>query len=261
MKIYTIDQIKDIQNQQNYKYVGLFDQSGRAVITFNANNISPLSRLKEIETRLLSQALPDGYYFVKCKNVMAKNGTTDDYCLMKGEKLSEPPAPIIVESKAFQPEVLTYEGALKLQVDLERHKIENASLKQKIQDLEAELAEMSTLSENEEQQPVVSWIEQLTQIAAPLLDKHFQLKEQQLALKAYELKNRLPEKAPVRTKKAEDHKKLIEDTIMSFQDEPDVYEQLAALYNSALNQEDFLKNLKGDQELCDMFIKRSRNEQ
>ena len=252
MKLFSIEQIKEIQGKQNYRYLGLFDQQGRAIIPFNTNKGNPNERLREIETRLLSEALNDGYYFVKGKNVISKNGATDDFCIRKGEMLSETQqAPVIIEKQAFQPEVLTYEGALKLQVDLERLKLENANLKKQISELEERLAENDNLSEDAEQAPVVNWIEQLTQLAVPMLDKHFELKQQQLALKAMELQ-RLPAQQTNQRKPILDKQK-IEDCILTFQDNPDTYEQLAQLYNSALDQEDFLRNLKSDPDLFQQF--------
>jgi hypothetical protein len=254
MKLFSIEQIKEIQGKQNYRYLGLFDQSGRAIIPFNTNKGNPNERLREIETRLLSEALNDGYYFVKGKNVISKNGATDDFCIRKGETLSETAAaPVIIEKQSFQPEVLTYEGALKLQVDLERLKLENANLKSRILDLEEQLAENDNLAEEAEQTPAASWIEQLTQLAVPMLDKHFALKEQQLALKAMELQ-RLPTKQQTtnQTRPVLDKQK-IEDCILTFQDDPDTYEQLANIYNSALNQEDFLKTLRGIPDLFNQF--------
>lgn len=252
MKLFSIEQVKEIQNKQNYRYLGLFDQSGRAIIPFNTNKGNPTERLREIETRLLSEALNDGYYFVKGKNVISKNGATDDFCIRKGEMLAEATAPpVIIEKQNFQPEVLTYEGALKLQVELERLKLENQNLKNRIQDLEDQIAENDNLSEEAAQSSTSSWLEQLTQLAVPMLDKHFALKEQQLALKAMELQ-KLPAQQTNKPKTIL-NKQKVEDCILTFQDDPDVYEQLASIYNSALDQEDFLRNLKQVPELFNQF--------
>lgn len=254
MKLFSIEQIKEIQGKQNYRYLGLFDQQGRAIIPFNTNKGNPFERLKEIETRLLSEALNDGYYFVKGKNVISKNGATDDFCIRKGEQLAEAsPAPVIIEKQSFQPEVLTYEGALKLQVELERLKLENKSLKEKVIELTDQLSAKETLSEAEEPAPITSWIEQLTQLAVPMLDKHFELKQQQLALKAMELQRIPAKQQTTNQRKPILDKQKIEDCILTFQDDPDTYERLAELYNNALDQEDFLRNLKSDSDLFQQF--------
>lgn len=259
MRLFNIEQIKETFGRQNYRYVGLFDSSGRVIIPFNPNKIKTADRLREIETRLISEALPDGYYVVKCKHSTSVNATPDEYTVYKGEKLSEPgTAPIIIEKPIFQPDVLTYESALKLQVDLERLKLENKALKEKVDDLQAELNERQELSESDEQPAAVNWIQQLSEMALPLLDKHFQLREQQLQLKAYELKNRIPARPPQKpAQKPEDNKKKIETCILSFSDDPDKYETLAYYYNKALNQEDFLHNVKTEEnELFNEFMAR-----
>lgn len=253
MKIYKIEDLKRIQQEQNYRYIALFDSAGQQIIPFNPNRVTNETRLREIETRLISQGLPDGYYVVKCKNSTGKAVRTDDYTFYKGDNLSEalPPAPQIVEKVQFTPEVLTYDGALKLQIELERLKLENQSLKKEIESLKAELSEAETLSEESDGNTTLwenakGFLSELVGIGAPLLDKHFELKEKQLALKAMEIQNSRPlNSRPVeRPNREEQNKKVIEDFILTYQDDPDTYENLAALYNEALNQEDFLKNLK-----------------
>ena len=231
MKIYTIEQFKTIQQNQNYKYIGLFNQQGQGLIPFNTNKTTPAQRLREIETRLMSEALPDGYYFIKCKNSVYKSTPSDDYAIFKGQQLSENKtqviAPVqIVEKPAFQPEVLTYEGALKLQVELEKLKLENANLKEKINELEIAIEDKTVLSE--EAQPSMmenakNWLVEILSIGAPLLDKHFALKEQALQLKAYELKtlqNRpaQPMQKPENNFRPEAEKGKIENIIMTFQE-------------------------------------------
>lgn len=257
MKVFTVDQFKQIQNNQNYKYIGLFNQQGQAIINFNSNKQTPAQRLREIETRLMSEALPDGYYFIKCKNTVYGKTPSDDYAIRKGEQLSEQvevvPAQII-EKPAFQPEVLSYSGALKLQVDLERLKLENAALKRELEDLKTEVEEARLLSEEEEtpslMQNAKSWLEDIMIIGAPLLDKHFQLKERQLELRAHELrmlqanKPAAPMQKPENEIRAEQNKSSIENTIMTFQDQPEIYNKLADFYNTAQNVEEFLHNVK-----------------
>ena len=258
MKVYTIDEFKTIQNNQNYKYIGLFNQQGQTLVPFNSNKQTPGQRLREIETRLMSEALPDGYYFIKCKNTVYTKTPSDDYAILKGNKLSEPgtevPTVQIIEKPSFQPEVLSYSGALKLQVDLERLKMENTALKRELEDLKTEIEEARLLSEEEEtpslMQNAKSWLEDIMSIGAPLLDKHFQLKERQLELRAHELrmlqasKPATPMQKPETQIRPEENKSLIENVIMTFQDQPEIYNKLADFYNTAQNVEEFLHNVK-----------------
>jgi len=259
MKIYKIEDLRRIQSEQNYRYIGLFDYNGAQIIPFNPNRVTNETRLREIETRLISQGLPDGYYIVKCKNSAGVKVATDDYTIYKGDQLSETAAPQIIEvpAQSFQPEVLTYEGALKLQVDLERLKMENAGLKKEIESLKSEISEMekndAILSENDNSgmwENAKSFLSEISAIGAPLLDKHFELREKQLSLKALEISRSIkgtnpginPARNPI-NKAAAEKKQVIENWIMSKNDDPELYEELAAIYNQATSQEDFLKNL------------------
>jgi len=258
MKVYTIDQFKTIQNNQNYKYIGLFNQQGQPLIPFNSNKQTPAQRLREIETRLTSEALPDGYYFIKCKNTVYTKTPSDDYAILKGDQLSETVqevAPVqIIEKPVFQPEVLSYSGALKLQVDLERLKMENSALKREIEELRTEIEETRLLSEEEEtpglMQSAKSWLEEIMSIGAPLLDKHFQLKERQLEIRAHELRMltannpQRPMQKPEMDIRPEENKNTIENIILTFKDNPDTYNKLAEFYNAAHNIEEFLHNVK-----------------
>lgn len=255
MKVFKIEDLKTIQAEQGYKYFGLFDQTGAVIIPFNPNRITAAERLREIETRLTSSGMPDGYYIVKCKNTTAKNVKSDDFTFYKGSNLSEaPPAPQIVEKPVFQPEVLTYEGALKLQIELERLKLDNAALKKElaqkeelIKSLESEAATLSEEGNPGMWENAKSFLSEIVAIGAPMLDKHFELKEKQLALKAIELQtrpgiqqNRKPQAVQDPTK----NQQRIESWILTKQDDPDTYENLAAIYNAATDQENFLKTLK-----------------
>lgn len=251
MKIYNIEDLRKIQAEQNYRYMGLFDYNGAQIIPFNPNKVTNETRLKEIETRLKSQGLPDGYYIVKCKNSTGKNVKTDDYTFYIGDQLADgpPPTPVVIQAPApvAGPEVLTYEGALKLQVELERLKLENQALKKEVEDLKAELSEIETLGEENKEtsgmwENAKSFLSEIVAVGAPLLDKHFELREKQLALKAIEIQSK--QTAPRPTNKPQDRNNEIQEFIKSFQDEDsDTYEDLVNIYNGAEHQNDFFNKL------------------
>jgi len=261
MKVIDVNELKRIQAEQNYRYMGLFDAAEKQLIPFNPNKVDVSTRLREIETRLISPGLIDGYYFVKCKNSAGKNVQPDTYTIYKGPKLSEgapPPAPVIEPAK-FQPEVLTYESALKLQVEVATLKIENEALKRENAALIEEISELqkeseTVLSENEATNGVwenaKTFLNELVQIGAPLLDKHFELKEKALTLEAMKIQSqvRSPQHKP-REQEAPDVKpgsgrNYMEQIIIGYQDDLEVYEELVRLYNNALNEEDFLNSVK-----------------
>lgn len=252
MKVFSIKAIFEIQEEQKYKYIGLYDQNGEKVIPFNSNATNANDRLKEIETRLLSEGLKDGFYNVCCKNAL-KGGTADNYCIKKGENLSEQANVNIPIVQQLPPDLLSYAQALKLNVDVERLKLENAALKKEIDVLRAELKEHESMlsEESEEQAPGMmenakSFLSDAMGFIAPLLDKHFELKEKQLGLQAIQIQQKLGQdtKRPSPEQKQTRIKTATEDFILSYKDEVEVYEKLANFYNSATSEEEFVRNVK-----------------
>jgi len=264
MKSYKPNELQAIQKRQNYKHVALFDSFGNAIVKFNTNAIDPAIRLTEIITRLNSEGLPDGNYFFKGKNSPSKNVYSDDYLVTKGkaETLNEP-GPIIPAAQNFSPDVLSYDSALKMQVENERLKIENLNLLQKIEDLEFQLSENETLSEDAAPNLFESGKNFLTEIvamAAPLLDKHFELKEKQLSLQAMSMQNKMntrrpsPEQDP--QQKTQQHIfriEAVENWINGFKENEEIYNKLANFYNNATSQNDFIDNLQSEPDLFNDF--------
>lgn len=280
MNIFKIEDLKGIQAKQAYKYVCLTDQSNKIIIPFNTNKIPISERIHEIETRLQSQGLKDGYYMVKFKNTTSKTVSTDDYMIYKGESLefAPDPQPVIIEKQSFSPEVLTYDQALKLNVEVASLKMEVAQLKKENAALKAEIEEMENnpglLSEESEEpglmENATSFLNNAMGFIAPLLDKHFELREKKLGLEAVALEARLnsmnknPFAQSQQASKGTNVTKLdqttIEDFIRTFEDQPEVYEQLAAIYNNATSQETFLHDLKNfDLEIFNSLMQWNKN--
>lgn len=256
MKEFLIKDIFDIQTEQNYKYIGLFDQQGNKVIPFNSNATSANSRLKEIETRLHSAGLKDGFYNVCCKNAL-KGGTADNYLIKKGENLSENATANIPIIQTLPPDLLSYQQALKLNVEVERLKMENSALKKDIESLQQQKREheLTMLNEEEDESSLPglmenakSFLTEAMSFVAPLLDKHFELKEKQLGLQAIQIQNRMnyPTKRPSPEQPGSEarEKNNTKDFILSYKDEVEVYEKLAAFYNSAKSESEFFQNVK-----------------
>ena len=254
MKEFLIKDIFDIQKEQGYKYIGLFDQQGNKVIPFNSNASSSNDRLKEIETRLTSAGLQDGFYNVCCKNAL-KGGTADNYLIKKGENLSESQNLNLPIVQTLPPDLLSYAQALKLNVEVERMKLENAALKKDIAELQSKLLEnQSLLSEQEDNEEpglmenAKTFMSEAMSFIAPLLDKHFELKEKQLGLQAVQIQHRLDNtnrtKRPSPEQAGLKDKNLTESFIMSYKDDPEVYEQLATFFNEAISKEQFLSSVR-----------------
>jgi len=258
MKNYLIAEIAEIQAKQKYKHVALFDQTGNAIVKFNTNAIDPGKRLSEIQTRLNSDALPDGLYIFKGKNSPSRNVYTDDYCIIKGEiSKTEQSKPVANQVSNFSPDVLSYQSALTMQVENERLKLENANLLQKIDELEnlliEEQNENSLLSEEDTPNLLESgkaFLSEIVSMAAPLLDKHFELKEKQLALQAmqfqYNTRRPSPEQKPRQSNQVNEISK-IENSIKQFEEDPEKYEILASFYNNAKSKNDFFETLESSE--------------
>lgn len=266
MKSYNIDEIIDICKNQDYGFVCLTDQMGNELIPYNSRNTA-FERLEEIKTRLSSPALKDGVYYVKCKDTNRKNALSDDYLIYKGEKLSE--GAIIAPPTVITHEVLTYDSALKFQVRIKELELENQNLKSQISDLQAEIEELETelksnelLSEEiaEEAKPTMlesakEFLSELVTIGAPLLDKHFDLKQQALNLEAQKLLRGYgsqpkpqPNKQAQAQAEAEQRKKnaqfaKVESWISSKSDDEEIYNALIALYNNSDSIPKFLELL------------------
>jgi hypothetical protein len=247
MKTYTIKEFKGIQEDQKYKYIALHDQSGAQIINFNSNRVNSAERLREIETRFLTKGgLKDGYYLIKCKNTTIKTAGTDDYLILKGSpaNLSEPATETIKIVESVAPNLLTYESALKLNVEVQSLKLENAALKKEIELLKADLEESNeTLSESD--QPTLmenanTFLSNAMGFIAPLIDKHFDLKEKALGLRAVELELKM---GSVKKPPTMNDQQKIEAFIIAQSDNTEVYEKLAQLYNTAESVDDFFIQL------------------
>jgi hypothetical protein len=247
----TYNDFLKVHKEVKYKFVSLQDQNGQKIVPYNQNGKDPAIKLQEIERRL--KAPGSGTYVICAK--MSVKGKEDHYLITNGDQLSEP-APVIIHQSAppvNNAEVLTYESALNLRVENERLKLENAALLAEIEQLNETLSEIeSEQSENLAESGKMSLIENaktfLTEslsIVAPLLDKHFDLKEKQLALKALEL-DRMASK-PAAIQKPEERKRneksKVEQYIMTCKNEPELFNELAAVYNNAESENDFFETL------------------
>ncbi len=273
MKTYDLKDIPKIINDGGYKYCGLFTQNGSKIIPYNSNRIKIEDRIEEIIRRIEKGGLPDGYYCIKCKTSYSSNATADDFYIYNGEMidLSEEPTATIIEEKIVSPNVLTYESALKLNVELASLKLENKALKNKIEDLEIELAQLEE-DDNLADAPkstfeqVKDFGEQLINVAAPLLDRHFKNKEMELTLKAQQLPqfNNMPGQFPNYNTSQDPHIKQtaensdvpffsqeLEEFIFSPEHNENEKGILEVLFYNSESEEDFMKKLNdANPELC-----------
>jgi hypothetical protein len=89
---------------------------------------------------------------------------------------------------------------------------------------------------------------------APLLDKHFDLKEKALAIRALEIENKRPTAQPKR-----ETSKTVESWINGHKSQIDLFNSLVAIYNSATSPENFNEQLKEfDESLYNNYVEYAR---
>jgi len=240
-----------VHNEVKYKFVSLQDQNGQKIVPYNQNGKDPAQKLQEIERRL--KAPGSGTYVICAK--MSVKGKEDHYLISTGTDQLAENSPVIIHQapQVNNAEVLTYESALNLRVENERLKLENAALLAELEQLNETLSELEEeqkeqLSENGKTSLIENAKTFLTEslsIVAPLLDKHFDLKEKQLALKALELDRMVSKPAAIQNpeKTRERQKSKVEEYILNCKNDPELFNQLAQIFNGAQDENDFFEKL------------------
>ena len=257
----TIAEIEKIIIDTDYKYCSLFDQYDKCIETYNQKE-NALEKFEIIKKRLSTQ--PDGFYTIKCRNSV--KGAIDLYEYKKGD----------LKMMSEKPEVINYkylenDKILSLSIEVERLKAQLDRKDDKIQDLEKEINLL--LSENNELEDKITELEnnsnpvtlgeetgtptlmenakdflsQIMEFGAPLLDKHFSLKEQALNLEALKIQNSTPRRSQPDQARIDAGKK-IEDWINSKKEDPELYKSLYAIYINCSNVLQFSEKLKENNE-------------
>ena len=262
---YTIEDFEEIQKQQQYKHIGLFDSDGEKILAYNSNSVTPALRIKEIKTRLKSPGLPDGVYLIKCKGTLSKGGRADVYPIVKGDIEDQE---FIIQSNGTKAtpnlaenSVISYQGALQMQVENATLKIENEALKKEVKELKEELSNIEWIDEDEEKEQTLgerakSWFEDMIPIIDPLITQHYKLQDKKIHLamiREYRKQGQpMPnqKKRPVDDQSTDDQTKydttgvqIMGERIMNYvnehQDEPEKFNKMAALYNDCQSPDDF----------------------
>lgn len=259
MKIYNLDDVKKILQESNlYKRIYLINNAREVVVPPNA--YGPANRDKKIDEifkRLKSDGLKDGIYFIMAESSGTRaKAKADEYAVQKGIAETTPNTQTIIIQEKERPHleenVLTYQKALERETELAQCRVDLEAAQRRIVQLETEnellkkeIEEIDEehLGENENQ----SFWEKLAEMAMPMLDKHFELKERALNLEAVKL-GVIPRTAPAKQAPQQNEQQrineLIQSYIMQFQDDPETYEAIAAIYNDAENLDDFLNKLQ-----------------
>jgi len=204
METYTLDEIREVQKDQKYKLIGLDTIDGKSVLAKNSGKTTAEDKIDQIEIRLKSPKLTDGYYIVHCRS--HHSSVPDNYTIVKGdpEKLNEPaeapdPAPV-----AKNDNVLSYNKAIamnkdiaELKAEVEALKKENGEYATQISELEEENEDLANEQENslsEENnmgQNLGTMIKESISALIPVLDRHYDVQEKKIELQQGQLVGKL----------------------------------------------------------------------
>lgn len=193
----SIDAVAKIVREQGYRYCCLLSSTYQTIVPFNRPGKEKIeAKITEIKKRM--QALPDGLYYVMCKNSFTPSVQGDNYPVIKGNvQVSEgtpqaqpgitvqAPAPVIMGDPS---KVMSYTEALLLTQ-------ENATLKAEVQFLKAEnvrlnaelAAKTTALSEAGDKPMWQEWADNTLPSILPIIDRYFDLEERKLQVKEKEL--------------------------------------------------------------------------
>lgn len=188
----SLIEFKEIQDDQNYKHIGLFNRSGDPLVRFNSTNKSPKDRLEMIEKRLSSPTLIDDYYIIKAKNNTQNDTVTDDYVIIKDKKKMNvnngQNTDLLLSQNKIENKIYSFKEGLDLNSKLIRLELDNKHLEIKIKELEElnneleiELKEVELLSEQQET-PIQDFLQETLKTAVPIFDKFIELRERKLAM-------------------------------------------------------------------------------
>jgi hypothetical protein len=263
----TLQEIEKLIIDTDYKFCGLFDQNDSCIETYNRTG-NAIEKFEIIKKRLSSQ--PDGIYTIKCRN--STKGAIDLYEYKKGSQM-------ISEKPGVTVKYLENDRILQLSIECERLKAQIDRKDDKITDLEKEINLL--LNENEDLENKITELEnnsapvtlgeesstpslmesakdflgQLMEFGAPLLDKHFSLKEQALNLEALRIQNVKPQQRTEQDKQRAEIVKKVESWINSKKEDMEVYNKLYAIYINCGNILKFSEMLKDNsEELYNEFL-------
>lgn len=205
MKTYTLEQCKEHLAQQGYKHISLQTFDGGDVVKYNPSTVTPDKRFEEIERRLQSPTLPDGYYNFMGKFNSMRDSVPDKYTIVKGDvkevdmKPTNTPEPPVKENS-----VLSYKEALKMQnkiAELTANKgvieRERDDYRDKYYELLEEVEEIMNESPEEEEDGELSegntgtFLKELVTNLTPIFDRHYDLKEKELEIQEGKVINKL----------------------------------------------------------------------
>jgi len=194
MNFKTLPELKKILSGDIHKHVGLYTADGQKIKPFNSKFAAYQDNVKDILNYLNSEIVEPGVYVIKVKK--SYTGAATEYGYNKGNvTLNEISDPMPKRSMLNIPDDFSAainHPAVKLQSDITRLELENEDLQRQIEELNEYIGELEgklteqTLSEAPKEpttfEAAKSFLSELVSFGAPLLDKHFEIKQQQLEI-------------------------------------------------------------------------------
>ena len=186
--IYTWPEVLEAHRSNKYKKVCLYDTQGKKIIAYKNNRTDPKKKLEEIERKLKTKQLPDGYYLVHFKQSFSTAVDPEVYMIKKGNPTE---APTLSEPTKGTPavQILTYEQALKYETDILRLTAERdkalADYDKLLEEMEAEpeeveLAEPAGGGAVDLANSIGTWIEKITPTLVPVIDRYMTQRDKQI---------------------------------------------------------------------------------
>jgi hypothetical protein len=259
MNFKTLIELKKILSGDIYKHVGLYTADGQKIKPFNSKFAAYQDNVKDILNYLNSEIVDPGVYVVKVKK--SYTGAATEYGYNKGNvTLNEIPDPILKRPGLNIPDDFSAainHPAVKLQSDITRLELENEDLQRQIEELNEYIGELEqklteqTLSEAPKEPTTFdaakSFLSELVSFGAPLLDKHFELKQQQLEIERARINRTAAPtsnayQAP-EVKKERQIENKIKNWINSKNEDPELFNNLMVLYYNSSDIQKFAELL------------------
>ena len=260
MNFITLNELEKIYRSKLYNHVGLYRADGTREIGLKTNAKVFDSTWNSIKSTINNQSTLPGVYIVRFKKSYG-SGPVDYYINVgnvdiEKNNLSEVPQVVNnqpINMQSYLSEMLN-NPLNKLTAQITTLELTNRDLERQIDelneyiaDLEGKLSEVQ-LSELPKEPTTMdhakSFIEQLIGFGAPLLDKHFQLKQEQLEIeRAKYAAPRVNNYQAPEVQKELSLENKVKQWIASKSDNEEVYNNLTAIYYNSSNLQKFAELL------------------
>jgi len=247
MNYKTISELKKVLSGDIYRHVGLYTADGQKIKPFNTKIAAYPDQVKDILNFLQSDIVDPGIYIVKLKK--AYSSAAVDYAINKGNVELKETETVTMQTNSlnipFDFSAAMQHPAVKLQADITRLELENEDLNRQIEELNEYIGELEEKLKNVQlselpKEPTTfetakSFLSELVSFGAPLLDKHFELKQQQLEIERIKAQQSRPAvKSPnyqaPEVKKELELENKVKAWIESKNEDQELYNSLIAIY-------------------------------